>query len=119
MLDSKCIVLFNFWTQIPSGTSTIQSKTLAIIAAMPSSSPRHPAYSSYRINYRNNQSPSNRLDSDGALDMDEVAIDRPILAVNLKGKFLGGAFWKAEDSTLILLGDIQCANPADMLDLGS
>ena len=86
---------------------------------MPSSSPRHPAYSSYRINYRNNQSPSNRLDSDGALDSDEVAIDRPILAVNLKGKFLGGAFWKAEDSTLILLGDIQCANPVDMLDLGS
>lgn len=85
---------------------------------MPSSSPRHPAYSRYQLNYRNHQSPSTRRDNDGISEMEEVVVDKPILAINLKGKFLGGAFWRADDSTLILLGDIQYANPIDMLGLG-
>lgn len=86
---------------------------------MPSSSPRHPAYSRYQINYRNQRSPSNRRDNDDLSEMQEIAVDKPILALNLKGKLLGGAFWRVDDSTLVLLGDIQCVNPNDMFGLGT
>jgi hypothetical protein len=46
-------------------------------------------------------------------------IDRPILAINYKNKYLGGAFWKSDDNALVILADIQCANVIDMIDLGS
>jgi len=44
--------------------------------------------------------------------------DKPILAINYLNKYLGGAFWRPDDSNLIILADIQCVNPIDMLDLG-
>jgi len=44
--------------------------------------------------------------------------DKPILAINYLNKYLGGAFWRPDDSNLIVLADIQCVNPIDMLDLG-
>ena len=45
--------------------------------------------------------------------------DKPILAINYLNKYLGGAFWKPDDSTLTILADIQCASPIDMFDLGT
>src|ERR1700738_1316256 len=86
---------------------------------MPSTAPRHPAYSSYRITRNNRRaSRSNHPSSDDTPDVADN-IDKPILALNYKGKFLGGAYWKHTDSTIIVLGDIQCADVADMLDLGT
>jgi len=49
----------------------------------------------------------------------EDGIDVPILALDCKNKRLGGAYWRADDSTLVLLGDIQCADVIDMLNLGT
>jgi hypothetical protein len=85
---------------------------------MPPSTPRHPAYSSYRITRNSDRnSPSNRLGGDDDPDIPDN-IDKPILALNYKGKYLGGAYWKHNDSTLVILGDIPCVDVADMLDLG-
>jgi hypothetical protein len=82
---------------------------------MPPSTPRHPAYSSYRITRNSDRnSPSNPLGRDD----DPDNIDKPILAFNYKGKYLGGAYWKHNNSTLVILGDIPCVDVADMLDLG-
>ena len=50
---------------------------------------------------------------------DEGTVDKPVLAINCKGKSIGAAFWKPEDTTLVILGDIACANPLDMIDLGT
>lgn len=44
--------------------------------------------------------------------------DKSILAINYLNKYLGGAFWRPDDGNLIILADIQCVNPIDMLDLG-
>jgi hypothetical protein len=49
---------------------------------------------------------------------EEATLNNPILAINYKSKTLGGAYWRSDDSTLIILGDIQCGNVADILDLG-
>jgi len=49
---------------------------------------------------------------------EEIA-DKPILSINVKNKQLGAAFWKPDDSTIVILGDMQCANVFDMLDLGA
>ena len=54
--------------------------------------------------------------SDGSY-AEEIA-DKLILSINFKNKQLGAAFWKPDDSTLLILGDMQCANVLDMLDLG-
>jgi len=87
---------------------------------MPSSSSRHPAYTSYRIQ-RYPQGPPQRHGiappSDDPGDLDLI-IDKPILALNYKGKYLGGAYWRYNDSTLVLLGELQCVNPVDFIDLG-
>jgi len=83
---------------------------------MASSSPRYSAHSSYQLN-RRNQFSSNHPSSDDIVE--EGTVDKPVLAINCKGKTVGGAFWNPQDSTLVILGDIQCANPLDMIDLGS
>lgn len=49
---------------------------------------------------------------------DEGTVDQPVLAINCKGKYIGAAFWKPDNTTLVILGDIACANPLDMIDLG-
>ena len=82
-----------------------------------SSSPRHPAYSSYQTPRRRNPFSSSHFGSDIDID-DEGTVDKPVLAINCKGKSVGAAFWKPEDTTVVILGDIACANPLDMIDLG-
>ena len=84
---------------------------------MASSTPRHPAYSQYRIDRNNSRSPLNRLESEDSFELDGT-LDRPILAINYKNKYLGGAYWKSDENILVVLADIQCANIIDMLDLG-
>jgi hypothetical protein len=83
---------------------------------MAASSPRYSAYSSHQGHKRNPFS-SHHPSSDD-ID-DEGTVDKPVLAINCKGKAVGAAFWKPQESTLVILGDIQCANPLDMIDLGS
>ena len=60
---------------------------------------------------------SNETSADDSPVPEEV-IDKPILAINYRNKFLGGAHWKPDEGTLIILGDIHCTNVEDMLDLG-
>jgi len=57
-------------------------------------------------------------DPDDASDREDASLDKPILAINYRNKFLGGAFWNPTECTLVILADIQCANVIDMLDLG-
>jgi len=85
---------------------------------MASSTPRHPAYSQYRIERNTSHSPLHRLESDDSPELDAV-LDKPILAINYKNKYLGGAYWKSDENILVVLADIQCANAIDMLDLGT
>ena len=88
---------------------------------MPPSTPRHAASSWLRMS-RNSPQPSvlnNPEDPDDSYDLEDACIDKPILAINYKNKFLGGAFWNPTESTIVILGDIQCANVIDMLDLGT
>jgi hypothetical protein len=79
--------------------------------------PRHPAYSQYRIERNTSLSPSQHLESDDSLELD-ATLDKQILAINYKNKYLGGAYWKSDENVLVVLADIQCANVIDMLDLG-
>jgi hypothetical protein len=60
---------------------------------------------------------SNGDDRDDSSEVEEVTLDKPILAINFKNKFLGAALWNPTESTLVILADIQCANVVDMLDL--
>lgn len=64
------------------------------------------------------------MEQSGLPDSDDIPIeeegtDVPILALNYKNKALGGAYWRCSDNTLVILGDIQCANVTDLLDLGT
>ena len=88
-----------------------------LTARMTFSTPRHPAYSQYRIERNTSRSPSQRLESDDPLELDGT-LDKPILAINYKNNYLGGAYWKSDENILVVLADIQCANVIDMLDLG-
>jgi hypothetical protein len=83
-----------------------------------SSTPRHPAYLQYRINRKASTTPSNHPENDDPEEQDGT-IEKPILAINYKNKCLGGAYWKSDENTLIILSDIQCANVIDMIDLGT
>lgn len=85
---------------------------------MSPSTPRHPAYTQYQIDRNSSRTPPNRLQSDDPLEL-EITIDKPILAINYKNKSLGGAYWKSDENTLVVLSDIQFANPIDILDLST
>jgi hypothetical protein len=88
--------------------------------AMAFSTPRNQT-SSQPHRVQNSSRPSilpDRDDRDDASEAEEVWLDKPILAISYKNKFLGAAFWNPAESTLNLLADIQCANVTDMLDLG-
>jgi len=81
------------------------------------STPRNPSNAQHpRI--QGSVRPSIRDDRDDTSEGEEVNLDKPILAISYKNKFLGAAFWNPAESVLILLADIQCANVTDMLDLG-
>ena len=87
---------------------------------MPSSKSRHPAYTQYHITKNNQQrSSSNSENSTDPVDGDQETIDKPILAINYKNKYLGGAAWRPRDNTLTILGDAYCANVDDLINLGT
>jgi hypothetical protein len=91
-------------------------------ADMPSSGRRHPAYTRYHITGRTRQSssdPSSRNSYDTPAPEIEEPIDKPLLALNYRNKYLGGAAWRPADSTLIILGDTYCVNTEDLINLGS
>jgi hypothetical protein len=86
---------------------------------MPSSiSRRHPAYTQYSIERNSKQSSSHPLAKSDTPEFEE-ATDKPILALNYKNKNLGGAFWRPHDSTLLILADVFCSDPPDLLSLGN
>jgi len=87
---------------------------------MPPPTPRHAASSPFRMR-RDGAQPSvlnDPDDPDNTSEQEDASIDKPILAISYKNKFLGAAFWNPTESTLVGLADIQCANVIDMLDLG-
>ena len=84
---------------------------------MRSSTPSHPAYAQYSIDRNFSRSPSHSLQNSDPPEPAET-IDKPILALNYKNKALGGAFWRPNDSALVILADIACAHPPDLLSLG-
>jgi len=85
---------------------------------MSSSISRHPAYVQYSINRNSDRSGSPALESSDPPEVEET-IDRPILALNYKNKHLGGAFWRPNDSTLVILADTFCVYAPDLLNLGN
>jgi|SRR5271167_146671 len=91
---------------------------------MPSSERRHPAYTQYRINRHSrsqisSDSASVNSHETPATEIDQETLDKPVLALNYRNRYLGGAAWRPTDSTLIILADTYCANVEDLINLGS
>src|SRR5437667_11656978 len=81
-------------------------------------SSRRLAHSQYRIDRNSSRSPSICLATDESLELPD-RLDKPVLAINYKNKYLGGAYWKSDENVLVVLADIPCTNAIDMLDLGN